>query len=188
VAFPYYRSLADTAATRRRFEESPAIRRLWPEALRDRTLQMFDHQRALDGYLLHAEGGLVPRLQALHLALTRTDSRTLPLWILDTQESVMRIAARADRPGSPDERIDYLRAVDALARRDYAECVDRLAVVRARNPGSPRLAALRVMALHLAGSAADAASEAAAACQARPSPVLDADTCAWLGRTFPAAP
>jgi spermidine synthase len=188
VAFPYYRSLADTTAARRRFEESAAIRRLWPAALRAETLQMFDHERALDGYLLHPEGGLVPRLEALLLALTRTSSRTLVLWLLDSQESEMRIAARADRPGAPSESVDYLRAVDAMARRDYAECARRLAAVRARIPGSPRIAVLRVMALHLAGSAAEASAEAAAACPAGPSPVLDPETCAWLGRNFPGAP
>jgi spermidine synthase len=188
VAFPYYRSLADTTATRRRFEESAAVRRLWPEALRAETLQTFDYQRALDGYLLHAEGGLVPRLEALLLALTRTSSRTLPLWLSDVQEAEVRIAMRSERPGPHDARLGYLRAVDALARRDYAGCADRLAAVRAGNPRSPRIAVLRVMSLHLAGAADEARAEAASACQAGPSRVLDTETCAWLARTFPAGP
>ena len=188
AAFPYYRSLTDTSATRRRFEESAAVRRLWPEALRDRTLQMFDHQRALNGYLMHPEGGVVPRLDALHVALTRTSSRTLPLWLLDSQESEMRIAARADASGTATGGVGYLRAVDALARRDYAEAASRLASIRAQNPRAQRVAVLRVMALHLAGAAAEGSAEAASACAARPSPVLDAETCAWLARTFPAPP
>jgi len=188
AAFPYYRSVADTSATRQRFEESAAVRRLWPEALRAETLQTFDYQRALDGYLLHPEGSLVPRLEALLLALTGTSSRTLPLWLTDVQEEEVRIATRAVRPGPEEARLEYLRAVDALARRDYAGCASRLAAVRAANPRSPRIAVLRVMALHLAGAADEARVEGAAACQAGPSSLLDAETCAWLARTFPAAP
>jgi hypothetical protein len=188
AVLPYYRALADTTATRRRFEESAAIRRLWPAAMRAKTLPMFDHQRALDGYLLHPEGGVVPRLEALLLALKGTSSRTLVLWLLDTQESEMRIAARADRPGTRPPQVEYFGALDAMAHRDYAECASRLAALRARSPGSRRIAVLRLMALYLAGRAAEASAEAASACQAGPSPVLDAETCAWLGRTFPTAP
>jgi spermidine synthase len=188
TAFPYYRSLTDTSVTRRRFEESAAVRRLWPEAVRDRTLQMFDHQRALNGYLQHPEGSVVPRLEALHIALTGTSSRALPLWLLDSQETEMRIVARADPSGTATGGIGYLRAVDALARRDYAEAASRLAPIRARDPRGQRVAVLRVMALHLAGAAAEGSAEAASACEARPSPVLDAETCTWLARTFPAPP
>jgi hypothetical protein len=185
VAFPYYRSLADADAARRRFERSAAIARLWPPSVRERTLEAFDHQRALDGYLLHPGGGLVPRLDALLVALARTSSRTVPLWLLDTQESEVRIANQAGRESAAGGRIDYLQAADALARRDYAEAASRLAAVRVRSPNSPRLAVLRVMSLHLAGSPAESAAEAAAACPGAPSPVLDAETCAWIRRTLP---
>jgi hypothetical protein len=188
VSFPYYRSLTDTTATRRRFEESADIRRLWPAALRAQALGMFDYQRALDGYLLHPEGSLAPRLEALLLALTHTSSRTLPLWLLDIQESEVRIALRPASPGPFEGRLEYIRAVDALARRDYAECAARLGATRARMPGSPRIAVLRVMALHLAGAGAEGRAEAASACQAGPSPVLDPETCAWLARAFPVGP
>jgi hypothetical protein len=34
----------------------------------------------------------------------------------------------------------------------------------------------------------EARADAASACQAGPSPVLDTETCAWLARTFPAGP
>jgi hypothetical protein len=188
VAFPYYRSLADAGAARRRFEDSAAMARLWPRSVRERTLEAFDHQRALDGYLLHPEGGLVPRLEALLLALTRTSSRTLALWLVDTQESEVRIAAGAEREGATGGRIHYLQAADALARRDYAQAASRLAAVRAQNPASPRLALLHVMALHLAGSPAEATGEAEAACPGGSSPVLDAETCSWIRRRFPAGP
>ena len=184
---PYYRSLVDTGATRRRFEASASIRRAWPAAVRARALDAFEHQRVLNGYLLWPEGGLGHRLDALHAALTRTSSRTLPLWFMDTQESEVRLAARAAAAGAAGSIAEYLMAVDAMARRDYAEGARRLEAVRARNPASARIAGLRAMALHLAGDAAGGSAEAAAACQ-RPSPVLDAATCAWFGRTFPPAP
>ena len=185
---PYYRSLLDTAATRIRFEASDAVRRLWPAGLRARTLETFEYERALNGYLDYPEGGRLPRLEALLTALVRTSSRTLPLWLMDTQEAEVRIAARAARAGAADPGTESLLAVDAMARRDYRGCVDRLERLRSRYPPYPRFAMLRAIALHLAGDTAGGAAAAASACRPGPSPVLDGETCAWLQRTFPAAP
>jgi predicted membrane-bound spermidine synthase len=185
---PYYRSLVDTTATQARFEASPEIRRVWPPTLRARTLEMFDYERALNGYLNHPEGGRVPRLEALITALTRTSSRTVPLWLMDTQEAEIRIAARAAGPGSRNARMEYLLALDAMARRAYRECADRLEQLRSRFPAHPRAVVFRVIALYLAGDAAAGAAETAAACGPGASPRLDAETCAWLGQNFTAAP
>lgn len=184
ATLPYYRAILDTTATRARFAASAFIRRLWPPEVRARTLEMFDYERALDSYLNYPEGSRVPRLDGLVTALTRTSSRTLPLWITDTQPAEIRIAARAPRPAPDEGRVQYLLALDALARRDYRDCAGRLAQLRAINPRQPSSAVLHVIALHLAGESAQGAAEAAAACGG-PSPVLDAESCAWLGRTFP---
>jgi hypothetical protein len=142
----------------------------------------------LNGYLNYPEGSRIPRLEALLTALARTSSRTLPLWLMDTQEGEVRIAARAARAGAADPRTEYLLAVDAVARRDYRACAERLERLRSRYPPYPRFVTLRAIALHLAGDRAGGSAEIASACASGPSPVLDGETCAWLQRTFPAAP
>jgi hypothetical protein len=176
---PYYRSLADTTATRARFGSSAAIRRLWPAGLRERTLESFDFQRALDGYLNYPEGGRSPRLEALLMALVRTSSRTLPLWLLDTQEADVRIAARAARGGKSDAQVEYLLALDALARRDYWACASGLERLQRRYPPTPSIAILHALALHLGGDAAAADAQIASACAGSP-PLIEAETCDWL--------
>jgi spermidine synthase len=186
VNLPYYRSVADADAARRRFETSALIGRYWPPALRARSAGAFEQQRMLNATFL-AQPPLHERLEMLHGALTRTSLRTLPLWIMDTQEPEVRLAAAAGAAGANGSMVQFLLAADALARRDYAEAAGRLGSVRARNPGSARIAGLRVMALGLAGASSEASTETAAACDGRPSPVLDAKTCAWIRRTFPAA-
>jgi predicted membrane-bound spermidine synthase len=187
----YHYSLADPAQARRRFEASDAVRRLWPPGLRARTLEAFDYQRVLhDSFHARVSGdsSSTARLDGLWTALVRTRSRTLPLWILDTQESEMRIAARAAAAGGDGPMLRYLLAADALARRDYAESAERLAGIRERNPRSPRVAMLHVLALHLAGDAAASADAHAAACAGEPTPVLDAPACAWLRDRLTASP
>jgi predicted membrane-bound spermidine synthase len=176
---PYYRSLMDTAATRARFEGSPAIRALWPAGLRARSLEAFDYEQALNGYLDYPEGGRIPRLEALLLALQRTSSRTLPLWLMDTQEPEVRAAARAPRGGAADAQIEYLLALEAMARRDYRACARGLERLRGRLPPHPRMAIVRALALHLAGDGPGAQAEAASSCAGAP-PVLDPETCDWL--------
>jgi len=185
---PYYRALADTAATRTRFAGSEAIRRAWPEALRERTLAAFEYQRVLNEYFFGIErAGLAQRLRALHGALTRTGSRTLPVWFMDSQESEMTIAARAEQAGVTGSLVEYLRAVDAIARRDFGDGVRRLSPVLARNPGVGRIAGLNALALHLAGDTAAATAAADRACPPAGS-ALDAESCAWLKGTLAGTP
>jgi hypothetical protein len=185
---PFYRAIADTTATRKRFETSDSVRRSWPASLRARSLEAFEHQRILNGYLLTTGGGtLANRLDALHAALTRTSSRALPVWFMDSQETETAIAARAAQAGETGSMVEYLLAVDAIARRDFTQGARRLSIVKARNPSSARIAGLHALALHMAGDGSGARAAAAAACEARPARVLDAETCAWFGRTFPGA-
>jgi predicted membrane-bound spermidine synthase len=183
---PYWIALVDTAATRTRFAADDAIRRTWPPAIRERALQSFEYQRLLDAFFVGPGSDLADRLEALLGALTRTSSRALPLWFMDTHESEVRLAVGAGPVEGGPSIVEFLRAADAIARRDYAEGARRLQIVQARNPTTPRIVSLHIVALHLAGDTARASAEAAAACQGRPSPVLDAKTCAWLERTFPA--
>jgi len=183
---PYYRSLIDTAATRARFEASPEIRRVWPPAVRSRALDMFDYERALNGYLNHPDDNRIPSLDALLIALTRTSSRTLPLWLMDTQEAEVRIAARASG-AARTPRTEYLMALDALARRAYREGADRLDRLRSAYPPYPRTVILRVIALKLAGDTAASAAETAAACAPGASPALNPETCGWLREKLTAA-
>jgi len=176
---PYYRSLVDTDAARARFGASDAIRRLWPAGLRARTLESFDFERALDGYVNSADGGRIPRLEALLTALLRTSSRTLPLWLMDVEEADVRIAARAARAGRTDPDVQLLLALEAMARRDYRASADALLRLGSVHPSTPRAAIVTALALRLAGDIPAAGAETESACAGSP-PVLDGETCGWL--------
>ena len=102
---------------------------------------------------------------------------------MDTQEPEVRAAARAPRGGAADAEIEYLLALEAMARRDYRACALGLERLRGRLPPHPRMAIVRALALHLAGDAAGAQAETASSCAGTP-PVLDPETCDWL-RAFP---
>jgi hypothetical protein len=116
---------------------------------------------------------------ALLAALLDTPSRTLPLWLMDVQVAEVRIAARAPRGGAADAEIEYVLALEALARREYRSCAAGLERLKGRLPPHPRLAIVHALALRLAGDRPGAEAATAAACAGSP-PVLDAETCGWL--------
>jgi len=110
-----YQQVIDTDRARRAFGSSDFIRRLWPPALIEATLPFFDEQRVLNRMLLEG-GGPLRQIEDLHALLTTTMLRTLPLWILGSDEVKQRIAEdSAERTGATE----YARGLRALTARDY---------------------------------------------------------------------
>jgi spermidine synthase len=89
---PAYRSWMDARAARGRFETSDFIRDLWPAALRQRTVEFFGPQAVWNDLCV---GGRSNTMQTLHMVLTRSSLRTLPLlsWVSHTWRSE-RVSAR----------------------------------------------------------------------------------------------
>jgi spermidine synthase len=137
----------DPVRARRAFAESSFVQRLWPPALVERTLPWFDTQRIVNRALW--EGGAPLRqIEDLHVVLATTTLRTLPLWLLGSDEVKERIAEHsAERSGE----IEYALGLRALANRDYLRAAAHLGEAERRGLRAPTVRPLEVYALCLAG-------------------------------------
>jgi hypothetical protein len=118
-----YASLMDEVSARRLFEKSEFIGKMWPATFRKESLPYFAYQRMARSYLIHQKTPL--RMGMLHRVLTETTLETLPLWLVGSDDRKLQIARGLVASGRSEARIDYELAVASLARRDYADAVDR---------------------------------------------------------------
>ena len=172
-----YQDVIDPARAQRAFVSSDLVRRLWPAPLVDATPPFFAYQRILNRVLW--EGARpVAQIEDLHLLLTRTALRTLPLWLLGSDAVRERIAeTTADRSGATE----YLLGLKALADRDYLRAAAHIGEAERRGLQGPAVRPLQVYALCLAG-AHDAAQQLAGA-----APVATDEErhfWAWMRETF----
>nr|HEX4318881.1 hypothetical protein [Kofleriaceae bacterium] len=112
----------DPRAARERFAASPLIAKLFPPALRARTLAYFDAQAVLDEPALELFGARVPmatRLADLARIQDTTDLRAPVEWLLGLSSQQLDLLATA----SPDDlaKLAYPRAVLAIADRRFAD-------------------------------------------------------------------
>jgi hypothetical protein len=157
-----YQRVLDPARARQAFAASDFIRRLWPRTLIDETLPWFDVQRILNRALW--EGGRpLEQIEDLHAVLTTTTLRTLPLWLLGSDDVKERIAeTSAERSGATE----YARGVKALAARDYLRAAAHFGESERRGLQGATVRPLLVFALCLAGDL-DAARQLARDVSAR---------------------
>ena len=86
-----YQSVFDPSRARDAFRASPLVRNLWPSALAERSLPLFDRQRVINRVIW--EGGKpLAQIEDLDSVLTGSTLRTLPLWILGSDEVKQQIA------------------------------------------------------------------------------------------------
>jgi spermidine synthase len=134
------------------FLSSPEIAERWPPALRESTKASFDVQRIVNRVLW--EGGKPLRqIEDLHFVLTSTRLRTLPLWMLGSDEVKQRIAEQsADVSGA----VEYARALRALSVRGYAAAATFLAAAEQRGMRNAQVSALHAYALAMDHRPSDA--------------------------------
>jgi hypothetical protein len=151
----FFRSLWDVEAAERQFRVSEFVARFWPASLREDTLGNFRWQRIINRVLSYdGEGGVVE--QDLYDVLTESSLRTLPLWILGSKVEEQRIVEglsgrRAERPG-----VQKVRGIGALADREYRRAVRSFVRASAGLESAPRLVALEIFALCMAGEVGEA--------------------------------
>lgn len=152
-----YRGVLDPARARAALERSVYIRALWPPRVLDATLPFFEHQNAMNQVLF--EGGRpLARIETLHRLLVETPLRTLPLWMLGSDDVKGAIAARRDDgTGAPI----YARGLSALVARDYPGAAAAFTEAEARGLRGETVRPLRVYALWAAGRRAEAQALAA---------------------------
>jgi spermidine synthase len=149
-----FRRIIDTSRARSSFESSPYIRAFWADPLRNATLPYFDAQRLLNSVIWDGAKPLT-HLDDLHRLLTSTSLRTLPLWLLGSDEVKQRIAETHDDGSGA---VEYARALRGLSGRDYRGAAGYFARAEERGLRAPTLTALRAFALTMDGQRADAAA------------------------------
>jgi spermidine synthase len=176
-----FQSVLDPSRARQAFASSPFIRQLWPEHLIDDTLPFFDHQGILNDVLWDG-GRPLQQIEKLHWLLTETPLRTLPLWLLGSDDVKEGIAWHAnDGTGAAE----YSRGLAALVARDYPGAASAFADSDQRGLRGEAIRPLRVYALCLAGRL-DAARQLAQGMQ--PGSAEERHFWEWLGRTFGVGP
>lgn len=167
VVLDPYRRMARVEQTRERFARSRFVSRMWPPALRERTLAAF----AAEAPLLQVEwvpyGARPPGLLALHDVLVRTRTRTGVLWMMGSDAFEERAAAAARARGVADPELFEVEGIAAMADRDYRRAERRFARAEPYARSTGRLVAWRVLALCLADDR-EAASALAASDEAVP--------------------
>jgi predicted membrane-bound spermidine synthase len=172
-----YQRVLDPGRARALFESSPAIRRRVPASLVARARPFFDEQRIVNRVLF--EGGRPLRqIEDLHHLLTATDLKTLPLWVLGSDEIKQQIAEGAPMRTGETE---YARGLRALASRDYMRAAAHFGEAERRGLQNGKVRALEVYALCLAGQV-DAARSLAR--DITPRDEDERHFWTWLNRTF----
>lgn len=143
----YFQKVIDPARAQALFASSPFIRRYWPDALRERSMAAFEYERILNRVFW--EGGKPLRqIEDLHFLLTKTRLRTLPLWLLGSDEAKQRAAeSSTDRSGA----VEYARGLRALTIRGYDAAEGFLAEAVRRGFGGAQARALYAYAAWMAG-------------------------------------
>jgi hypothetical protein len=139
-----YRSTLDVDRARSAFEASPYIRSLWPAELIERTRPYFAIQALLN--TVYWEGARpIARIADLDRVLSSTTLRTLPLWMLGTDEIKQQIAETAGR--TEDGTSEYAHALRALSGRDFESAARLFDAARRRGLNAPTIRPLQAYAL-----------------------------------------
>ncbi len=147
---PRYLELMDAGRARDAFEASAWIRKLWPEALRARTLAAFEAQADLNRAIGWRAAGREQSLKEIWELLAGPASRVVILIALRTNEREISAAKRAAARGEAGPLVDFLLAADALGDRDFARAAGALERAAADPQLAPRALPLRSLAAALA--------------------------------------
>ena len=146
---------------------------MWPAPLIERTLPFFEQQALINR--VYWEGGHPLRqIDDLDAVLTKTTLRTLPLWILGSDEVKQRIG---EAGGDASGATEYSRGLRAISGRDFGGAAQWLFAAEQRGLRNQVLPPLRAYALLKAGQS-DAARQLLAA--ARPADQDERHFWDWL--------
>ncbi len=164
--FRFFESWMDVQRARREFQQSAVVGRLWPAALRERSLEWFNVQRIINhgltarpSVIADALFGLQPPLgdvSTLDEVLQRTQLRTLPMWQLGSSAQHQRIVDQRVREGVSDAAIDFHLGIRAMADRNYLLAAQQFQAAHEQRPADIQVALRRIYALCLAEKVAAA--------------------------------
>jgi hypothetical protein len=146
--FEFKREFQDPALARQRFEKSALIRRVWPPALRERSLAYFAWQDLVNRALMQGANRALIEEDEIRRLLEETELRSLPQWTLHSDPEVEAIAAKvAGGDAGNEPAVEIHLGIGALADRDYPRADRHFA--RAMRLGAPAWPTLRLRILTL---------------------------------------
>jgi spermidine synthase len=141
-----FQRVIDPARGHDAFLSSSFVRGLWPPDMIEQSAPFFAWQRLINRNFW--EGGKpLMQIEDLHAALTQTTLRTLPLWILGSDDVKEEIAERSTTKNAETE---YARGLRALAGRDYDGAAAAFLQTEQQGLRAPTIRALLVYSLCLA--------------------------------------
>jgi predicted membrane-bound spermidine synthase len=149
--------LLEAEPAKARFAASELVRRLWPPALRERTLGFFAYEQLIDDGFRRNGFWSPPStatLGTLDEVLRRSSLRTLALWLMGSTADEQRAAAAYGARRGIDDIRETL-GIGAMADRDYAGAERHFRAALERRPDQAN-AHRRIYALFLAGQEAEA--------------------------------
>lgn len=168
-----YRGLQEAPACAERFRTSETSRRLWPPALRERSLAPFEWRGVFDR---DGEGPTrASALAELWAVLDRSSLQTLPLLLVDSEPRLAAIARARYAEGGRHPALAFHLGAAALAARDYSGAARFFAECGPEAIGAHSPVLLRGLAEGLSGRTA----EALALVQSVPPAELPAHAVAW---------
>jgi len=141
-----FQRVIDPTRARDAFLSSSFVRGLWPPDMIEKSAPFFDWQRLINRNFW--EGGKpLMQIDDLHGVLTQTTLRTLPLWILGSDDVKEEIAEQSKTKNAETE---YARGLRALAGRDYNGAAAAFLQTEQQGLRAPTIRALLVYSLCMA--------------------------------------
>jgi len=142
----YIERWMEVEAAAARFDSSGMVRKLWPPALRARTLERFAIQRFVNAVTFTP--GRPTGFEDLRDVLRESTLETLPLLMAGSTPTLQGIAARAWARGARSPELQAQLGIGALAHRDYAGAAVHFAAAAAAT-GADAMDARRYQAFAL---------------------------------------
>ena len=141
---PFVSAVMDAAP--QAFARSGFLRTALPAQVRQAAPKYFASQRLLDRLLLVPQSPGPPPPALIESVLTRTDLRTLPRILFNSDAWLEAIAMRARARGDRNPALAYVLAVGALSDRDYARAASLFAEAERGMPADRELPAYQKLA------------------------------------------
>jgi spermidine synthase len=142
---------ADIFAARQRFEDSPLVKRLWPEGLVTASLPYFEFQGVINA---HMYGDLLtssPAIEDVHRVLTQSALSTPAAWRLASNADIQQVVADATPQELANPLLQFHLGIRLISERHYGAAAEALGRAEQLPETSDNAFALHIYALCMAG-------------------------------------
>jgi hypothetical protein len=144
-------SVTDIAAARQRFQDSPLIKRLWPQRRLAASLPYFEFQDVINAHMYGALVTASPAIEDVHRVVTRSSLTTPVVWRLASNSDIQRLVSEATPQELANPLLQFHLGVRLIAERNYAAAAEALSRAEQLPDVSDNAFALHVYALCMSG-------------------------------------